>query len=205
MKKFIFLMALSCIVMSGKSQTCPDDKHPHAIDLGLPSGIKWACCNMGAKSPEDYGAYFAFGESQEKDVFEAKNYTNVNYQYGEMFPRLDPSTISWGETWHTPSPSQFDELKTNCTSEWKTVKGVNGRLFTGKNGNSIFMPAAGKIIKLDNASEGNLGQYWLNTEYRYGGTMDKAYYLFFSNTSVNSHYCLKCFGLSMRPVMKEIE
>ena len=55
---------------------CPDDHHPHQIDLGLPSGTKWACCNVGADKPEAYGGYYAWGETEEKDV-----YNDVTYQY----------------------------------------------------------------------------------------------------------------------------
>ena len=139
--------------------TCPDNYHPHMIDLGLPSGTKWACCNVGASSPEAYGGYYAWGETEEKDVYNDVTYTYVNgvdtdgdgwYDKDEQYQSLgssisgtqyDVAYVKWGYPWVMPSWTQFMELTNNCSFEWTAENGILGGLFTGKNGNSIFFPA----------------------------------------------------------------
>lgn len=210
MKKIFVTSVLVLVTIFGQAQTCPDNQHPHAIDLGLPSGIKWGCCNVGADTPETYGDYYAFGETEVKDIYNDKNYLlkNVTFHGGtsisakNLTPQHDVANKKWGEEWHIPSPDQFNELKDNCTSEWKTVEGVNGQLFTGKNGNSIFIPAGGKILTLSNESEGKMGHYWLNTDC-WGGN-SKANYFFITSSSVGTFNGSKSQGLSVRPIKKEI-
>ncbi|MBO7141221.1 MAG: leucine-rich repeat protein [Prevotella sp.] len=107
---------------------CSDANHPHWIDLGLPSGTKWACCNVGASKPEDYGDHYIFYDALDYDA---------------------------------PSMDQIEELLNNTTSEWTTQNGVNGYKFTGTNGCSVFLPAAGHFVngmQLDNV--GTYGDYW---------------------------------------------
>lgn len=129
--------------------TCPDDNHPHAIDLGLPSGTKWACCNVGANTPEAYGNYYAWGEILPKNA-----YTDATYQHYQDKTWIDigsdiagtiydTATANWGELWRMPTKEQCEELKDNCSIVWTTVNGVNGRVFTGVNGQAVFLPAAG--------------------------------------------------------------
>lgn len=130
--------------------SCPDANHPHMIDLGLPSGTKWACCNVGATMPEGYGNYYAWGETQPKSTY------NWNtYQYGNSGADVvnigsniagtsyDAATANWGSPWRMPTVSQISELINNCSNTWTTQNGVNGRRFTGTNGGTIFLPAAG--------------------------------------------------------------
>ena len=73
MKPFSIIIALMLASMTSHAQSCPDNRHPHAIDLGLPSGTIWACCNVGASSPEDSGKYYAWSETEEKEVYSEKN------------------------------------------------------------------------------------------------------------------------------------
>ena len=127
-----------------------------AVDLGLPSGLKWAKFNIGANAPEEHGGYFAWGETTEKNVYSwgwylcqqsecgksadpfIKNYQSAGtYILG---PAYDAAHIQWGGSWRMPTQDDFNELKENCTSEKTTVNGVSGYRYTGWNGNSIFLP-----------------------------------------------------------------
>ena len=122
-----------------------------AIDLGLPSGTKWAPWNVGASKPEDYGGYYAWGETEEKDVYDWSTYIYCDgsgetcHDIGTNIAgtKYDVARIKWGGSWTMPTQDQVNELLDNCTSEWTTVSGVNGCKFTGPNGNSIFIPSAG--------------------------------------------------------------
>ena len=162
--------------------TCPDNHHPHLIDLGLPSGTKWACCNVGATTPEGYGGYYAWGETEEKSV-----YSEVTYQYctgedtdGDGWYNLktqwqnlgddisgtsyDVAHVKWGGSWVMPSKDQLEELISNCTYKWTTENGVNGgKLTSNINGASIFLPESGirsfsNLFYLDWD-----GHYWSST------------------------------------------
>ena len=154
------------------------------IDLGLPSGTKWATCNVGATKPEGYGDYFAWGEYSAKSSFSWHNYKYVvggnskrvtkycndskygNNGFTDNLPELqnsdDPAT-SWGSGWHMPTNEQWNELLKNTTSTWTNQNGVNGRLFTGKNGQSIFLPCAGKFWGDGAQYVGSMGGYWSKT------------------------------------------
>ena len=108
------------------------------VDLGLPSGIMWATCNVGATSPEEEGNSYAWGETTIKDTYSQDNYT-----YSDNPERLpadhDAAAVVWGGGWHTPTSTDFEELVNNCTLERTTLNDVEGYVFTGPNGNSIFM------------------------------------------------------------------
>jgi hypothetical protein len=141
--------------------TCPDDHHPHFIDLGLPSGTKWACCNVGATTPEGYGGYYAWGETEEKDVYDWTAYKDL---VGDIAgTQYDVAHVKWGGSWVMPSCDQQAELLENCSSEWTTFNGINGRVFTGSNGGSIFLPAAGCRYGTDLYDAGSEGLYWSST------------------------------------------
>ena len=134
-----------------KRHACPDSHHPHAIDLGLPSGTKWACCNVGAKSPEGYGGYYAWGETSEKSEYTWQNYAYYNSSTDEYVnigsniagTVYDVAHVRMGGSWRMPTLEQQRELINNCTRQWTTQNGVNGTLVTGPNGGQIFLPAAG--------------------------------------------------------------
>ena len=145
------------------NEFCPDGNHPHAIDLGLPSGTKWACCNVGANSPAECGDYFAWGETSPKTAYLTSNYKwyrggdphNIskychNSDYGTVDNRTeleledDAAYVNWGPQWHMPSRDQSVELLDNCTSEWTKVNGMGGYLFkSNANNAALFLPAAG--------------------------------------------------------------
>ena len=182
---------------------CPDSHHPHLIDLGLPSGTKWACCNVGASKPEDYGDKFAWGETSKKSSYTSSNYLDgkgKSYYIGNDIAgtEYDAATANWGSPWVMPNKEQMEELYNSCTSEWITENGVNGRRFTGLNGVSIFLPAAGYRWEgdLHNARSG--GHYWSSTLLR----TFNAWYLFFWSVSVYMNDNERYYGHSVRPVVK---
>ena len=108
------------------------------VDLGLPSGIMWATCNVGAASPEEEGNSYAWGETTTKDTYSQDNYTYSDNP--ESLPAdHDAAAVVWGGGWHTPTSTDFEELVNNCTLERTTLNDVEGYVFTGPNGNSIFM------------------------------------------------------------------
>ena len=189
--------------------SCPDENHPHAIDLGLPSGTKWSCCNVGASAPEQYGGYYAWGETHEKSVYnwETYQYYNDNLYYPDCYINIgsdiagtgyDAATANWGAPWRMPSLAQCQELLNNCSSEWTTLNGVNGSKFVGPSGGTIFLPAAGYrwggIL-----GAGDWGFLWSSTLYE--SYPDYAYGLRFGSGDADwgpDYYRL--FGLSVRPV-----
>lgn len=149
---------------------CIDENHPHIIDLGLPSGTKWACCNIGANAPEDYGSFFAWGETVEKSHYALNNYAyldeNEKYDYlGEDIAgtAYDVSYMSWGDSWIIPSDEQIKELLDNCTCKWILLNNVCGSLVSSSNGTTIFLPAAGYSRDSINGGIGSGGNYWSST------------------------------------------
>ena len=192
--------------------SCPDTNHPHMIDLGLPSGTKWACCNvgaMGASAPEGYGDYYAWGETSPKSVYKWDTYQYGYYNDDGDYSHLlnigtdiagtsyDAATANWGSPWHMPTKAQCDELCNNCYSTWTTQNGVNGRKFTGPNGGTIFLPAAGYRWNSGLYNWG-YGDYWSSTlDESYP---DDAYILGFSSSGVSTGSGSRNYGESVRPV-----
>ena len=190
---------------------CPDDNHPHMIDLGLPSGTMWACCNVGANKPEDYGGYFSWGETAEKNIYSWDIYihsdgsSDTYHDIGKdiVGTQYDTAMANWGHQWLMPSESQMTELFENCTSAWTTINGVNGRIFTGPNGATLFLPAAGYHYDNRLYSDGEIGMYWSSTINRYH--YYRANRLYFNETSNSISYDDRANGLSIRPVKNGIE
>ena len=186
---------------------CPDDHHPHWIDLGLPSGTKWACCNVGASTPEGYGNYYAWGETQTKDVYNWSTYIHYDgsmetcHDIGSDIAGTDydAATANWGAPWRMPSKTQIDELLDYTTNVWTIQNGVNGRKFTGSNGGTVFLPAAGYVWDGGLSSVGSYGLYWSSTPLDESGG-DELY--FDSGTAYWSYgYGSRRYvGSSVRPV-----
>ena len=186
--------------------TCPDDHHPHAIDLGLPSGTKWACCNVGATTPGGYGDYFAWGETRPKDVYNWGTYFDSSFEkynnnggLTELLPEDDAAIVNWGATWRMPTISQQQELMDNCYSEWTERNGVNGRLVTGPNGGQIFLPAAG--YRWDGELDGavSCGYYWSSSLFPDRGYY--AFYMYFHSGYLGwNDWYRRYRGFSVRPV-----
>lgn len=156
--------------------TCPDNHHPHAIDLGLPSRVKWSCCNVDASSPEDFGGYYAWGEIEEGDPHTA-GATNGGYAYGSFYldknmndcyreiidigasisgTEYDVASVKWGDGWRMPNKHLIEELIENTTTKWTTKDGVEGIEATSKlNGAKLFLPHSGVM-----GNDFRLTAYW---------------------------------------------
>ena len=124
---------------------------PSYVDLGL--SVKWATCNLGATKPEDYGNYYAWGETLPKDSYSWDNYKFGNensiskYNKTDAKKNLDAdddaATVNLGRPWRIPTYDEIKDLINKCAWRWTTINGINGYRIIGSNGNSIFLPAAG--------------------------------------------------------------
>ena len=172
---------------------CPDNNHPHAIDMGE-AGI-WTCCNVGANSPEEYGGYYAWGEIEEKSIYDWE--TNkfgsgenkltkycTDFQWGlngftdnktELDLSDDVARQKWGGSWRMPSKEELENLVANCTRNYTQVNNVDGVMYTSSNGNRIFFPAAGRRDGTSLGDAGSYGYFWSRT--LYAGNPDIAYRL----------------------------
>ena len=171
------------------------------VDLGLPSGLMWATCNVGASSPEDYGDYYAWGEISTKNTYTEKN--SVTYKkrkYGDISgnPSCDVARAKWGGSWRMPTLAEFEELLNKCTWTWTTQGGHNGYKVTGPNGNSIFLPAASGRDGTSLDGAGEWGDYWSSTPY--GGGTRFACHLYFSSGRHGTDWSYRYYGLTVRPV-----
>ena len=208
-------------IILGGGAPAPDE-HEY-VDLGLPSGTLWATCNIGANSPEEFGDYFAWGETEPKDYYGWGNYKWFNFiddQYFELTkydtdiddgdgkteldPEDDAAYVNWGPSWSMPTKEQFRELITKCGyGKRATLNGVNGRLFTGPNGNTLFLPAAGIHYGDDLEYAGSDGYYWSNTLDTsddlgpvFASTLEFHSYMFYTETYSE----IRIWGLTVRPV-----
>ena len=196
---------------------CPDDHHPHLIDLGLPSGTKWACCNVDTNYPEDhspthYGGFYAWGETEVKSTgrpYEWNTYIHCDgsqatcYDLGSDIAgtQYDVAHVKWGGSWVMPSKEQIDELRSNCTYERTTVNGVNGVKFTSNiNDGSIFLPAAGYRHGTSPFYVGSNACYWSSTQS--SSDMFSAYFFFSDSNSMDMRRIYRYYGLSVRPVVR---
>lgn len=154
------------------------------VDLGLPSGLLWADRNVGANSPEDYGNYYAWGETAPKNVYDWSTYAYGNHSreltkycneasYGlngftdnltVLQASDDAATANLGGGACTPTEDEWEELIGHTTSTWITRNGVKGLLLTAANGKSLFLPAAGCRHGSGLINAGS-GYYWSSTLY----------------------------------------
>jgi hypothetical protein len=195
------------------------DEHEY-VDLGLPSGLLWATCNVGANAPEEYGDYFAWGETQPKDYYHWNTYqycmgtsqtmtkycSNASNGYNgftdnltTLLPEDDAATVNWGNGWRMPTKEEFQELLDNTTVTWTQQNGVNGRLFTASNGSSLFLPAAGGRYNSDLHDADSYGNYWsssLSTEVSY----QAGHFRFVSNNYLLDDHRHRLRGFTVRPV-----
>ena len=199
----------------------PWDKNLY-MDLGLSSGLYWAVQNVGATKPEEKGEYFAWGETEPKEDYSHETYkwhligTKADYckyvtddYYGLVDLRStldyddDAANANWGGKWHIPTKADFEELFNECTYEYMMYEGVNGYIFTGPNGNTIFIPSTGTKEGTDYEEEYRAGYYWTsslaleNERYAYS-------FNFFQTSYINLDYDYRRHvGLSIRPVIHE--
>ena len=190
------------------------------VDLGLPSGTLWATCNVGATKPEEYGDYFAWGETQPKETYNWSTYkwcrgssdTQTKYCTDSYYGTVDNKTTldlsddaaraNWGGSWRMPTTEEQQELINNCTWTWTwtTQNGVNGYKVTSKsNGNSIFLPAAGCRDDSSLNDAGSYGDYWSSSLCTDDSSIG-AYGLYFGSRYVDWGYSSRRYGFSVRPV-----
>lgn len=222
MKKTLLILSIMTLFFAGCKKDDMFEKgdmgvvNGHAwVDLGLPSGTKWATCNVGATSPEDFGHYFAWGETSTKSDYSISNSATYELSIsqlqsqgyidseGNLNPQCDAARANWGGSWRMPTESEMRELIDKCTWTWTTYNGVEGYNVKGPNGTSIFLPAAGRRggSSLYN-EEGYYGRFWSSTP----GSIyldDYAYHLSFYPGgkgvywSSNGH---RYYGLTVRPI-----
>ena len=170
------------------------------VDLGL--SVKWATYNVGANKPEDYGDYFAWGETTPKTNYSSDNCKTYGKQMSNISgnAQYDAATTNWGGSWRMPTKSEMQELIDKCIWTWTTQNGVNGYKVKGPNGNSIFLPVAGYRDGSSLYNAGNRGYYWSSTPYE--SYSNYAYYLSFnsSNHYMNNYH--RDNGQSVRPVIE---
>lgn len=170
-----------------------------AVDLGL--SVKWATCNVGASSPEQYGGYYAWGETNTKYSYDENNSTTERRSIGNICgTSYDVARATWGGTWRLPSRIEMQELVDLCQWTRTSQGGHNGYKVTGPNGNSIFLPAAGKREGTMLLNEGTNGFYWIGMPLEDDSLNFYAYIFIFTTESLNLGGTFRCFGQSVRPV-----
>lgn len=142
------------------------------VDLGLPSGTKWATCNVGADNPEECGNYYAWGETEPKSDYSTINSLTYKVSFrklkqsgivddsGTLTRQHDPASIVWGGSWRTPTDDEFEELISYCKWIFTSYNGTNGYLVTGPNEKSIFLPASAFMRNMTVENLGEFGDYW---------------------------------------------
>ena len=226
MKTTKFLAAMCCTAMlfAACEKNEPKEANNHdtkndtkeAVDLGV--SVKWATCNLGATKPEEYGNYYAWGETTTKST-----YSWSTYKYGSDYNALtkyctdsdygtvdnktileaadDAAAQNWGSNWRMPTIDEWEELREKCTWTWTTKNSVNGYEVKATNGNSIFLPAAGCRYVVEPLSAGSYGYYWSGSLYTY--YPDYAQSVSFYSGNHNTIYNYRNYGRSVRPVVAE--
>ena len=188
------------------------------VDLGLPSGLKWATCNVGANKPGNEGSYFAWGETTTKYNYgwstyrycsDDSGYTFTKYNTKSYYGTVDNRTLlemsddaaraNWGGSWRMPTDAEWTELRNNCNWTWTTQDGKNGYRVTSRtNGNSIFLPAAGGRNEGSLSGAGSYGDYWSSSLISVGPYY--AWNVYFNSGGVYRGDFYRCYGQSVRPV-----
>lgn len=192
------------------------------VDLGLPSGLLWAICNLGATSPEEYGDYYAWGETATKEVYSWSTYKYSNGGYDQLTKYCNYSGYGYngftdnlttleamddvaaqklGSGARMPTADEWRELIGNISYEWTTMNGVNGLKFTASNGNSLFLPAAGNHFDSGLYGDGSLGYY--RSSSLYADDPSEAWYFNFSESDQSMYGSRRSYGLSVRAVRSQ--
>ena len=177
------------------------DGHEY-VDLGLPSGLKWATCNVGASKPHNYGNYYAWGETTTKSSYTEGNSRTYGVSMNDISGNVnyDAARANWGSTWRMPTKAEMEELRNNCTWTWTAQSGINGYKVTGPNGNSIFLTAAGYCEGTSHDRVGEYGYYWSSSPDESDGSNACSFY--FGSGYHGVHWALRNFGRTVRPVLK---
>ncbi|MCQ2744656.1 MAG: DUF1566 domain-containing protein [bacterium] len=184
-----------------------------AVDLGL--SVKWANMNIGANTPEGYGNYYAWGETVTKKKYDwstyfdtkdrGNNFIKYNYRGPNYILALteDAAYVNWGEKWRMPTESEYNALIDECTWTWTIQNNVNGYKVTGKNGNSIFLPASG-CCNDELLPRGGEGGYYWSSRLKVMNIYDarQANLLYFDNKYLHMSTDNRYYGNSIRAVCK---
>ncbi|MBR4155565.1 MAG: hypothetical protein IKU01_02520 [Bacteroidales bacterium] len=181
------------------------------VDLGLPSGTKWATCNVGASNPQDSGGYYAWGETDTKATYTSGTYKEelLNKIIGDISGNVqyDAATANWGGDWRMPTGNEMYELRDKC--EWILTTINNRQVFRiiGPNGNEIFLPMAGYYDK-NNLMDSDYRCYcWTGTESAVE-VLNRAIYGYFYKKSDGkneldvTNQISRYVGMTIRPVLK---
>lgn len=177
------------------------------VDLGL--SVCWAEHNVGASSPEEYGDYFAWGETEPKSEYMAETYkyydktkkTYIDIGKDISGTKYDVARAQWGGNWRMPRLEEIKELINKCLWQWTELKGIKGYKVTGPNGDSIFLPAAGHRDRKEVYYRGSYGFYWSGTPHEYYS--GNAYSLYFNSGGHDWYHNLCNYGRTVRPVTDE--
>ena len=203
---------------SEEPETPEDPANGHAyVDLGL--SVKWAIMNVGATSPEDYGDYFAWGETEPKEEYSWETYKWCDGDFNDLtkycsrsdFGIVDNKTVldleddaanvNWGGAWRMPTKAELDELIENCTWSWTTQNGVDGYTVTSNtNGKSIFLPAAGYRNETFSDEVGTFGYYW-SSLHDNANFQHVSHNIYFEESNVDKDSDSRYYGNSIRPVL----
>lgn len=201
--------SIEITVLEPSINICPDSNHPHMIDLGLPSGTKWACCNVGADKPEAYGYYYAWGETEPKDWYGWDTYSHCDgkkgtcHDIGEEISgtHYDVAYVKWQGMWQMPNSEQIKEIVNNCQYEVTTINDVDGLMVTGPNGNQMFLPFAGYM---SGKTLYGLGKYGLfKSGSRCGDDLEESWLLNADADGLVRVGIWNSSGHTVRPVIKE--
>ena len=180
------------------------------VDLGL--SVKWATCNVGASFPSDYGSYFAWGETTPKSEYTWGNLRYCADNKGDTFtkynkvdnktclePGDDAARANWGGSWRMPTDAEWKELRQKCTWVWTEQGGKEGyKVTSNMNGNSIFLPAAGRRDGSDLILKGPCGDYWSSS--LWPDNPHVAWYMYLDSDAVFISFNGRRNGFSVRPV-----
>ena len=207
-------LAAAVMMMSAAFTACSKDndatkpKTSKYVDLGLPSGLKWAKCNLGASKPSDYGNYYAWGEIEPKTKYSWATYKwgteNHTTKYNDTDSKTtleaadDAATAKLGSPWHMPTNDEIQELIDRCTWTWTKQDGVGGYEVKGPNGNSIFLPVAGNLTGSKLELAGIYGYYWSSSLGT--GKSNQARILYFNSSKRGLGIFGRCYGVTVRPV-----
>jgi len=180
------------------------------VDLGLPSGTKWATCNVGATKPYQLGNYYSWGHTFISDHYISYSCETTDKLISNIsgIADYDVARSIWGEKWRIPTKKEMEELGKKCNWEWIEQNGQYGAKITGPNGNSIFLPAAGRKWSTsrstsieDYYSEVNKKAFYWSSSPVEGGTSD-SWYLYFDKGNVKTYREKRGYGFTIRPVLK---
>ncbi len=168
------------------------------VDLGL--SVKWALCNIGAAGASDCGDYYAWGETKKKKVYNPDNSTTYEWDIASIGGDrvFDVAKVLWGASWRLPTKAEAEELIRECKWTWTCDSKNYGYLITGLNGNTIFLPMAGRCYDTTKAMEKEVGCYWTSDSHEIDNR--KAYILCINGGDMFLNWYNRFFGCTVRPV-----